>query len=407
MCLVQFTNSKGDYSVTSKILEQANAIKDYIVACKRHIHQHPELSMHETATTAFVKAELQGMGVELLPVDGPVGVLGMIKGERSDGPVIGIRADMDALPIQELTCLPDQSTVPNVMHACGHDCHTAMLLGAAKLLLGLKSQFHAVKLIFQPAEEVGGGALYMIKCGCLEGVDVLLGLHGIGSPTGTLNFLPGSAMASADLFNVTVRGTAGHGAYPHRSGADPLLAAATCVTALQGMVTRQLDAISPTIVSVCTIHGGAAKNAIPDHVEFGGTVRCQSAAVRSGMEARIKKTVESIAAGFNCTCELDYQYGCPNLVNDPEVTAICRKAAEQTVGMSSVATIPYPAMGSEDYAFYVQKLGRSCFARLGVARPGQPVSMGMGHSGHYVFDENALPVGSAYFAAAVLELNRQ
>lgn len=392
--------------MTSQFLQQANALKETIIGWKRHLHQHPELGMKEFETTAFVRRELEKMGIEIKPLNGAVGVLGIIRGDKDNGPVIGLRADLDAMPIQEETDLPDKSLVPGVMHACGHDCHTAMLLGAAKILTSFKDQFHLVKLLFQPAEETLQGARYMINNGCLKDpdVDVLLGLHGIGHETGTLNFLPGSAMASSDSFSVTVNGIAGHGAYPHRSGADPVLAAAHCIVALQGMVTRQLDAISPTVLSVCTVHGGTAKNAVPDHVEFGGTVRCQSSAVRQSMEGKIKKTVEGIASSCNCTCSLEYHYGCPNLVNDPDVTAVCRKAAEELIGAEHVKTIPFPAMGSEDFAFYTEVIKRCSFARLGIAQQGRPVLF---HNGHFVFDENALPVGTGYFVQSVLEFNRQ
>lgn len=394
--------------MASEIFEKALSLQEYMADCKRRIHRCPELGMKEFRTAEFVRSELEKMGTEFQPLDTKVGVVAIIRGTgKGSGKVIGLRADMDALPIQETAVGPDASQVPGVMHACGHDAHTAMLLGAARMLMELRSRFcGTVKLIFQPAEETLGGSELMIKLGALETprVDVMLGQHGIGEfPTGDIAFREGPSMASSDGFSVTVRGVGGHGAYPHRSGADPLLAAANCVMALQGLVTRSFNAVDPMVLSICTFHGGTAKNVIPEEVTFGGSVRCQSPESRGKIEAMMNRMIGSIVAGYNCTHRLDYTYGVPPLVNDVEVTKKMRAAAAKLLGEEHVRTMEEPRMGSEDYACYCEKVKASCFARLGIWKDGMPQPKF--HNGDFCFDDNALPVGAGFFVQAVLELN--
>ena len=395
--------------MASEIFSKALSLRDYMAECKRRIHREPELGMHEFHTAAFVRSELEKMGVEFQPLDTEVGVVGLIRGQKKDGggKVRGLRADMDALPVQEAAQGPDSSQVPGVMHACGHDAHTAMLLGAAKMLMDLRSRFSGtVKLIFQPAEETLGGSELMIRLGCLENprVDIMLGQHGIDKfYTGDIAFREGPSMASSDSFSVTIKGVGGHGAYPHRSGADPLLAAANCVMSLQGLITRSFNAVDPVVLSICTFHGGTAKNIIPGEVTFGGSVRCQSPESRGRIEAMMNRMIGSIAAGYNCTHKLDYTYGVPPLVNDPELTGKMRAAAAKLLGSEHVFTMEEPRMGSEDYACYCEKVKCSCFARLGIHKEGQPEPKF--HNPAFVFDDDALPVGAGFFVQAVLEIN--
>lgn len=392
----------------SEIYRKAQSIKEYIVECKRRIHRHPELGMYEFETASFVRSELAKMGTEFQELDTKVGVVGIIRGLKSgEGKVIGLRADMDAMPIQEETGLADISEVPGVMHACGHDCHTAMLLGAAKMLVELRDRFCGVaKLIFQPAEETLGGSELMISLGCLENphVDVMLGLHGIGEfHTGVIAFREGPSMASSDFFTVTVKGVGGHGAYPHKSGADPLLAAANCVMALQGLITRQTDAVDSVVLSICTIHGGTAKNVIPGDVSFGGSVRCQNPKLRNNIESMMDKMISGIVAGYNCTHELQYTYGVPPLVNDPATVQVARRAAERLLGAQGVGVMASPRMGSEDYSRYAEKVPASAFARLGIWKEGEQPPLF--HNNRFVFDEAALPLGAGFFVQTVLEMN--
>ena len=382
-------------------------VKDYVVSCKRCIHRQPELGMEEFKTAAFVRSELEKMGVEIVPIGTEVGVLGIIRGEKSGGKVIALRADMDALPVREDPSHDVASEVPGVMHACGHDAHTAMLLGAAKILNSMRSEFGGVvKLVFQPAEETLGGSSLMIRRGCLENpvVDVMLGQHGIGEfRTGDIAFREGSSMASSDAFKVTVKGVGGHGAYPHNSGADPLLAAANCVMSLQGLVTRSFSAVDPMVLSICTFHGGTAPNIIPGEVSFGGTVRCQSVKARNSIEEKMNRMIGSIVAGYNCTHVLEYHYGVPPLVNDAELTRKMRVAAAKLLGEEHVKTMEEPRMGSEDYACYCEKVPCSCFARIGIWKDGR--EQPRFHNPTFEFDDDALPIGTGFFVQAVLELN--
>lgn len=395
--------------MASEILQKSFDLKEYIVQVKRKIHREPELSMQEVATTAFVQSELKKMGIEMVPLGLNVGVLGIIEGKKKGkGKVTALRADMDALPIQETADVPDKSIVPGVMHACGHDCHTAMLLGAAKVLVSLKGHFSGtVKLLFQPAEENLGGAKYMIEQGVLENpkVDHILGLHGHPSyDVGEIALRGGPAMASSDFFTVRITGKSAHGAYPHRIGCDPILAASNSVMAIQSIITRQIDAIDSVVISVCEIHGGTAKNIIPEAVEFSGSVRCQSAETRNSIEKRILDVVQNIASTYKCKAELDYHYGVPPLANSPRVTEIVRGSAEKVVGSDRVKHIDIPAMGSEDFSRYLEIVPEGVFARLGIRKPNEPDPVY--HNGNFVFPEEALPYGAALFVQFVLDMNQ-
>ncbi len=395
--------------MNSEVLQKSLDIYEYLVEMKRRIHANPELGMQEFATTALVESELRSMGVEIVPLERNTGVLGIIRGEKTgSGTVSALRADMDALPIQETADVPDKSKVPGAMHACGHDAHTAMLLGAAKILVSMKERFSGtVKLVFQPAEETLGGALYMIEQGALDApkVDRVFGMHGHSSYlVGEIAFREGPSMASSDFFTVTIKGKSGHGAYPHRTGCDPVLAACTSALALQSLVTRQIDALDSVVLSICEIRGGTAKNIIPETVEFGGSIRCRNMETRNSMEGRIRDVVRGIAASYKCEAELDYHYGVPPLVNAPEMTALARESARKLVGPDRVKTIDFPAMGSEDFSRYLEKVPEGVFARLGIAEPGKPAPVF--HNGGFVFAEGALPYGTALFVQFVLDVNQ-
>lgn len=392
----------------SELLKKAFEIMDYIVSAKRRIHREPELGMKEFKTAAFVRSELERMGIGILPLDTDVGVVAVISGTKpGKGCVSALRADMDALPIQEELDIVDRSIVPGVMHACGHDCHTAMLLGAASLLQGMRDRFSGtVKLIFQPAEETLGGSEHMIRLGALASPDVefILGIHGHGIlEVGEIGFRSGQYMASSDFFTVIMHGMSGHGAYPHRVACDPILAASNAVIAIQSIITRQIDALDNVVISVCQISGGTAKNIIPEKVEFGGSVRCQNPQTRNSIEGRIRKVAEASAQMYNCSAELDYHYGVPPLVNSPELTTLARKSAEILVGADRVKEIAIPAMGSEDFSRYGEVVPHSLFARLGIREPGKAETKF--HNGCFLFPEEALPYGTAFMTQFVLDVN--
>lgn len=392
----------------SDMLENAIAIKEYLVSVKRRLHREPELAMRELMATEYVRSELVAMGVEISPIDSPVGVVGIIRGNKKGaGRVSALRADMDALPIQETTDLPDRSIVPGVMHACGHDCHTAMLLGAARLLIARRGEFSGtVKLIFQPAEENLDGSEMMIRLGVLENpkVQFIMGMHGHATyDIGQIAMRAGQYMASSDFFTVTMKGISGHGAYPHRVGCDPVLAASNAVIAMQSIVTRQIDALDSVVISICQINGGTAKNIIPETVEFSGSVRCQNPVTRDTIEGRIRRVANAIAAAYGCEASLDYHYGVPPLVNAPELTSLVWKSAEKIVGPGNVKEIEIPAMGSEDFSRYCELVPQAVFARLGIRSPsGQAPKF---HNGSFIFAEEALPYGAALFAQFVLDIN--
>jgi amidohydrolase/hippurate hydrolase len=319
-----------------EIFQRALEIKDYAVKLRRHFHQNPELGHREYETSAFIRKELEAMGVGIVPIDVETGVLGILKGEKQGPPTVtALRADIDAIPVVERTGLPYASRNPGVMHGCGHDGHTAGLLGVAKLLTSMRDRFSGtVKFIFQPAEEILTGAKSMVEAGVLEnpGVDTVVGLHAWPPvEVGKIGVYKGSYQASADKFVVTVSGRGAHGAYPYRA-ADALLAGVYSVAALQNIVSREIDALDKVALSVCTFHGGEAFNTMPEEVTFSGTVRCHDEAVRRSIEAKINRVVKGICTSYGCTYRLEYIYGVPPVVNDPEVIDLITEAANQALG---------------------------------------------------------------------------
>jgi len=394
--------------VANEIFEQARAIEDYLTRVRRHLHENPELGMQEVKTTEFIKQELAAMGVEIVPLNVEVGVLGILRGEKP-GPnkVTALRADIDALPIVEKTGKPWASKNEGVMHACGHDGHTACLLGAAKLLSGMRDKFSGVvKFIFQPGEETLRGAKSMVEAGVLDNppVDIIMALHAWPQlDVGKLGVWPGPYMASADSFTVKIFGGGGHGAYPHRSK-DPLLAAVYAVQALNTIVSREIDAVDKVVLSVCTIHGGTAFNIIPEEVTFSGTVRCHEEEVRRSIPGRMERIISGIAAGFGCKYEFDYVFGLPVVNNHPEVIDKIAAAARQAIGDDCVVALDRPVMGSEDFAVYLERVPYGAFVRLGVNPPGQTEQMRV-HNDHFDFTDAALPYGVAIMTQFVLNEN--
>jgi len=384
-----------------ELIERAGEIKDWMTALRRDIHRNPELGMREYATSRLVKSELEAMGVNVKDIGLDTGVLGELAG-TGDGPVTGLRADMDALPLMECSGVEHASETDGVMHACGHDGHTAILLGAARLLCSMKDRFGGVvKFIFQPAEEGLGGARAMVDAGVLRNPDVtaVVALHGWPFlEKGKIGVYTGPLTASADNFSITVRGRGGHGGYPHRA-VDPVLAACHVVTALQQIVSRHIDPVDNAVLSVCAINGGTTSNVIPETVNLAGTVRCHEETVRNSVEVKIRKVVDGVCSAFGCAGAVEYRCGTPRVVNDPDVMDLVTRAATDVLGEGAVTDLR-PAMGAEDFSYLVNETGRGGFFRLGIGTPGrEPVSL---HNDRFDFNDEALPVGAALFSRIIL-----
>lgn len=389
----------------SSIMAQAELAAEKYRPLRRRIHEYPELSFEEHETTRLVKEALVALGIatQELPVE--TGVLGIICGEKpGNGPVILLRADMDALPIQERTGLPYASKHANVSHACGHDGHVAMLLGAASLLNGMRDAFSGtVKLLFQPGEEKGEGAHRMVEAGILENpsVDCALGLHAWPYCTiGQLGLYDGAYMASSDIFEVEIQGEGGHGAYPHMVH-DSIQCAAAMVQALNTIVSRRIDALEHAVLSIGTLQAGTAANIIPARASLSGTVRTQTPAVREAMAELIRSTCEGVAATFGCETRIHYAYGPAPLYNSPNTIMQARKSYCRLFREGAVVQLANSAMSSEDFSEILSRVPEGAFLRLGVTQPGEsPHKL---HSDTFAFHDDALPYGIALLTQFVLD----
>ena len=365
----------------------------------RHaLHRQPELSFHEVATSQLVAARLQQWGYAVTREVGGHGVVGTLK--AGDGKrAVAVRADMDALPIHEETGRPYASTVAGAMHACGHDGHTTMLLGAARQLARTRNFSGTVHLVFQPAEEAGqgSGAQRMIADGLFERFpcDAIFGLHNHpGVPAGTFLFGAGPFMSASDTAKITVRGRGGHAARPHLA-IDPVVIAASLVMALQTVVSRSIDPTQTAIVTVGTLHAGSAANVIPESAVLELSIRSFDPAVREKLEQRITELAHAHVLGYGGSVEIDYQRGYPVVVNSAAETEFARQVAEELVGAQRVVAPFGPVTGSEDFAYYLQhKPG--CFLRLGNGE-----NCPMLHHPKYDFDDANLAVGAAYWTRLV------
>jgi amidohydrolase len=369
-----------------------------IVALRREIHREPELGFDTEKTAEKVLKALDGLPLEIETGVAENGVVATLQGDR-DGPTVALRADMDALPIQEETGLPFASETDGKMHACGHDGHTSMLVGAARAL----SQDHlrerlggTVKFIFQPAEENGGGGGVMVEEGVVEGVRSIFALHlWPGLPFGTAGTKAGSVMAAADVFKMTVKGTSGHGAMPHLT-VDAVAIAAQIVTALQTIVSREVDPVEPAVLTIGEIEVGSAFNIIPETARLTGTVRTVDADLRKRMPERIEEIARGVARGMRGDAELDYRFSYPVTRNDADTAELALEVARELFGEERTVRLDRPSMGSEDFAFFLEEL------------PGAYIWLGVGdvsglHTPQFAFDEEILPQGSALLAALALE----
>lgn len=394
-------------AVRDRIDATAREIHPKIVEVRRDIHRHPELGFRETRTAALVAERLKALGYEVQTGIGVTGVVGVLKGGKP-GPVIAIRADMDALPIPELIDVPYKSTVPNVKHACGHDAHTAMTLGVAEIFSRMRAELPGtIKMMFQPAEEGdpdGGrtGALRMLDDKVFENPApaAIFGMHVMPTlEAGQLGANVGPAMASSDRFTITITGKKTHGAYPH-SGIDPVPIAAQVIMALQTIPSRQIDAQKPTVVTVGIVQGGNRFNIVADEVSLTGTVRSLDTEGPSIVKGKMDAIVKGITSSFGAAYSLKYEEGAPVTFNDPALARASLPALASVVGAAGVMAPP-PQMGAEDFAYFQQRVPGFYFF-VGVANPAKGITA-MIHTEHFDIDEEALGVGMRAMATAAAD----
>jgi hippurate hydrolase len=383
------------------VFNRISAFTKDMVGWRHDLHRHPELAYQEHRTAATVAGLLRDFGIdEVIEGIGQTGVVGLIR--QGDGPSIGLRADMDALPIGDLGDHDHRSCHAGRMHACGHDGHTAMLLGAARYLAETRRFRGTVVLIFQPAEEGQAGARAMIEDGLLTRFPIqsIHGLHNIpGQPAGSIAVSPGPVMAAADRFSIALRGQGGHAAAPHQ-GRDPIVAGAALVSALQTVVARNAPPHETLVVSVTEFHGGDAFNIIPDSVDLTGTVRYFQPAVGDLAKARLPQIVDGIAAAHGVEAELSYQDGYPPTVNWEAPTALARRVAAEVCGVE--ATLPQaPVMFAEDFSFFLREMP-GCYGFIGNGDSGALGCTGL-HNPYYDFNDAILPVGAGFFSRLVEE----
>jgi len=386
------------------MLLRARELHERIRALRHEIHQHPELAYQEHRTAALVADTLRSLGVQVETGVARTGVIGTLDG--GEGPTVALRADMDALPIQEQNDVPYASQVPGVMHACGHDAHTAMLLGAA-MLLADNPPPGRVRFLFQPSEEgpdeegKSGGKRF-VEAGVMEGVDAVFGLHvSTEYPVGAIAVRPGPLMAAADLFEVEIMGKGCHGAYPHK-GTDTILLAAHVILALQQIVSRRVNPVESSVVTVGAIEAGRKHNTIPEKALLKGTTRAFDPDVRQQILDELERA-SSVARALGGDFRLTIVEGFPPTVNDPEMTTFVQKVASDLLGPEKVLEAE-PRMGAEDFSFLARE-APGCYWLLGVRIPGQPERRG--HSPTFDIDENALPVGTALLAEVAWRYLRQ
>jgi len=375
---------------TETLRRDAEELKPHLVAIRRELHMHPELSLEEFETTRRIRGWLEEAGLEVQTFGLATGLVADITG-GAPGPTVALRADIDALPVAEETGLPFASRVPGKMHACGHDFHTASMIGAALLLHRRRERLRGrVRMLFQPAEEVAAGARMMIRAGVLEGVDAILGMHNKPDlPVGTVGIRTGALMASVDRFLIRVTGKGGHGAIPD-AVVDPIVAASAIVGALQTVVSRNTSPLDSAVVSVCRFHAGATWNVIPDLAELEGTVRAFDAGVRRRLPEQIRRVAEGVAAGFGASAELVWMEGQHFVNNDPALADLMARAAEE-LGLRVVEASPTTA--GEDFSVYQEHVP-GCFIWMGTSGTEE------WHHPKFTLHEDALPLSAALFAHA-------
>ena len=388
--------------INRRIAASVENLAAELIALRRKLHEHPELAFEEHETAKAVAGFLEKLGIPFRKAVGKTGIVALIDGGKP-GPTVGIRADMDALPINEQTGLPFASKVPGKMHACGHDVHTVIALGVAATLAGMKSELRGrVKLIFQPAEETLSGAQAMIADGALEDpkMDVVLGYHNWPAvEAGKVGYNTEAVMSSADAFDITLKGREGHGAHPHM-GIDALAAGAYLVAQLQTIVSREVKPLSPAVLTVGEFHAGTARNIIAGAAQLKGIVRTMEAAVSAQIEAAMRRMLEGIKASMRVEYTLDWKRVAPALRNHKPTLERLLKSAREVLGTENVYELAEASMGSEDFAWFAERVP-AAHLRIGSKIAGLDTAI---HRANYDCNEAAIPLGVRVMTRAVLEL---
>ncbi|MFW9923682.1 MAG: M20 family metallopeptidase [Candidatus Thorarchaeota archaeon] len=388
------------------IWEIAQEIKEELIANRRHIHMYPEIGYEEKETSKFVINKLKEMGIEYQSGIAQFGIIGIIRGLAGDGPTIGIRADMDALALQEENDVPYKSKIDGRMHACGHDAHTAILLGVAKILYKIKDKMKGnVKLFFQPAEESAGGAKPMVEEGALKNPEVsaVISLHVDDShQIGTIGVKDGSFTASSDEFQITILGKGGHAAYPHET-IDPIMIGSQLVNSIQTISSRYTKPVYPVVVTVATFHSGSAHNIIPESAFLTGTIRALTPEVRTQTHQHLQKIIDGIATTFGAQIKLDLRLGYSPGLNDPKLNNLIKESAAQYIGEKNIIIEEYPEMGAEDFFEFSDnyRIPVAMFW-LGVGNKEKGIIF-PGHNPRFDLDEDALPYGCAILVSTALK----
>lgn len=385
-------------------------VKEYsqhAISVRETLHKNPELSGAEFETTELIKKELESYGVEIEDFNMKTGIVGLIRGSQP-GPTVAIRADIDALPVKEVADIPYRSQNEGISHVCGHDIHTAVALLVGRVSQELKDNIKGnVRLIFQPAEEKGTGAMDMISAGIMElepKTDLILGVH--CSPefdAGTIGLKKGPANASSDNVNIKVNGLGGHAAHPYKA-VDPVIVSAYMLTQLQTLLSRENPAVKPAVLTFGTIHGGTRFNVIPSEVQLEGTLRAFYEDSRKNLWEGIRRVSTSVCEGMRATAEVEIIEGIPSLSNTPEIIDKLSKAASDTIGSENIVWIEYPSPGSDDFACYLEFCSGAQF-RIGTGNEDKGSRLGLHNAGN-IFDSNAIPTGASVILQYILNLDK-
>ncbi|MCQ2010467.1 M20 family metallopeptidase [Sporolactobacillus sp. STSJ-5] len=382
---------------SKQLLQEAQLLQPQLTAWRRDFHQHPELAFEEQRTSEKVSCFLKSLNLEISGPFAETGMVALLKGKKP-GKTIGLRADMDALPIQEQNTFCFKSENDGKSHACGHDAHTAMLMGAAQLLAKRQPEHGNIAFLFQPAEEVSKGAKAMIDAGALNGIDEMAGLHiNAGIDLGKIAFSGKIGCGSTDFFSLTIIGKGGHAAHPDLT-VDSVAVTGQVITALQQLASRQIDPADPVVLTIATIHGGTANNAIAPLVKMTGTVRTLNPELRKTMPERMTSIVKGITSAFGADYDLDYTFSSPSIINDDRMTLLAQQTVDALLGKGHRLQSK-PSLGGEDFSFYTEQLP-SVFFVLGAGSDAIPRHPN--HHPQFTVDERALPYGSAVLAALAM-----